>query len=246
LQSLIAYFSPQQNIETFLKRFKKGSKNIRKIFETHRSCRIKVNLRNNVKTFLRLIGTQDTANEILEVAISNWNTNFYPNDLREFIFKFHSNLLGLNTRVSHFNAEVSRGCTFCNISNEIPVPDETFVHLFFFCKHTQKLRSDFNRKCLYDLGLDNNEQNKNFYFLGTLPNVSNNKNSFFMTVSRLFMYFIWKSKLAKNIPMINALLNEIYFQIGTYMKVNAQLREHMLINLHICRTWNAEAASRQQ
>jgi hypothetical protein len=49
----------------------------------------------------------------LEKLNCEWAVPVYPMRMRDFIFKFRSNLLGLNTRVSHFNQNISRGCTFC-------------------------------------------------------------------------------------------------------------------------------------
>ena len=50
-----------------------------------------------------------------------------------FLFKFFNNILGINTRLSHFVPNHSRGCTFCTLNGTIPIPDETFLHIFFEC-----------------------------------------------------------------------------------------------------------------
>ncbi len=63
--------------------------------------------------------------------------------MREFIFKFNTNLLPVNTRLSHYVHGISRHCNFCTLLNKIPNNDETFFHLFYECEHTSNLISRF-------------------------------------------------------------------------------------------------------
>jgi hypothetical protein len=166
--------------------------------------------------------------------------------MREFIFKFYRNILGLNTRVHHFNANTPRTCTFCVISRERNPADETFSHLFFECKHTANLRTTFNVRYLLELNLDNERKNKSFYFFGIDPNTEKNDNLFLASVSKQFMFFFWRSKLKKNLPLLNGLLNELFYNLETIRRLNSKFREHMVLNLSICRLWNAVVSSRHQ
>jgi hypothetical protein len=125
----IKYNDPE--LSNFLTRFKKGSRPFRKMFELDKNMAVKVRNETRTKTFFRLIGVPVPTTEVCCSLNSEWSIVQYPMKLREFIFKFRNNLLGLNTRVSHFNGNVDRLCTFCKNSNVIPVPEETFVHLFF-------------------------------------------------------------------------------------------------------------------
>jgi hypothetical protein len=118
-------------LETFVSRFKKGSKPFRKIMDEYDIRNFKISNNKRVKTFFRLIGIPVLGEESLKVLYSEWKLTYYSTRLREFIFKFRNNILGLNTRVAHFNANVRRGCKFC-VLNRLPViPDEDFLHLFF-------------------------------------------------------------------------------------------------------------------
>ncbi len=64
-------------------------------------------------------------------VISLWNSQGLTNRSKVFLFKFFNNILGINTRLSHFVPNHSRGCTFCSLNGILPVPDETFMHIFF-------------------------------------------------------------------------------------------------------------------
>jgi hypothetical protein len=97
----INYLDPE--ITVFLTRFKKGSRQFRNIFEEDKNMAIKIRNETRTKTFFRLIGLPVPDAELCHNLNNEWNTLQYPVKLREFVFKFRNNLLGLNTRVSHFN-----------------------------------------------------------------------------------------------------------------------------------------------
>jgi hypothetical protein len=130
-------------LTSFLKRFKKGSKQFRKIFDCFADSQLKKNRRTI--TFSNLVELPVPESNTLTALQSLWTCNVYPMRLRDFIFKFRNNLFGLNTRVLHFNNNVSRHCTFCWIAsqNDPNSPDETFLHLFFSCPHTKRVIKSF-------------------------------------------------------------------------------------------------------
>jgi hypothetical protein len=191
-------------ISNFLKRFKKSSKPFRRIFDNLRDMQLKKNKR--VTTFYRLVGLPVPEKKTIESLNSPWTYSKYPMKLREFFFKFRNNLLGLNTRVSHFNANVRRHCTFCAVTrpNQQNLPDETFEHMFFSCPHTMKLYENFFVKYT---GWDFNNQLalKNFIFNGTMPE-NNAANFFILTLSVHINFFIWQCKLHKKLPVQTGLL----------------------------------------
>ncbi len=69
--------------------------------------------------------------EILGTRVSLWN-----------LFKFLNNILGLNTRISHFVPGQSRDCTFC-LGTFGPISEETFIHLFYECPTTTDWHEKF-------------------------------------------------------------------------------------------------------
>jgi hypothetical protein len=48
---------------------------------------------------------------------SLWTVNFFSNNMRTFLFKFHNNTLGYNASVAHFVRGHLALCTFCNIAS---------------------------------------------------------------------------------------------------------------------------------
>jgi hypothetical protein len=79
-------------IRQFLMRFRKGSKQIRRVFETDFSAKIKVRNLARISMFFRLISCRKPEEEVCAALIQGWNTQCYPIKLREFIYKFRSNI----------------------------------------------------------------------------------------------------------------------------------------------------------
>jgi exonuclease III len=236
---------PDQSLEDFLNNFKKGSKPFRKVFEQFRSKKISLSKKQTVKTFFRLIDIEIPEESILASLYKLWGNNCYPNRLREFIFKFLHNQLGLNTRVSHFNNNIARACTFCAIKRRVPAPDETFLHLFYSCPDTSAIFERFFLTKLNDLGLTDEETKKKFLFTGFNPITNTCDNFFLCTLVVNMMQYIWECKLTKTTPSYMGLENFIYYNIETIRRNSNKLREHLLINLAICRNWFNDAQQRR-
>jgi hypothetical protein len=75
-----------------------------------------------VKTFFQLIETPYTGDNSFSDNVSWWNMNILPNRIRMFAFKFYNNILGINTRTSHFVVNPNRACTFCSMTLAPPPP----------------------------------------------------------------------------------------------------------------------------
>jgi hypothetical protein len=114
-------------ISEFVTRFKKGSKNFRNIFTRVKFGKVANSKNKKIKTFFQLVDVFPDPE--LEKFQSEWAKGFYPMKVRDFIYKFRNNILGINTRVSHFANNVSRRCTFCVLANARNIEDETFSHL---------------------------------------------------------------------------------------------------------------------
>jgi hypothetical protein len=164
--------------------------------------------------------------------------------LREFIFKFRNNLLGLNTRVSHFNGNVDRLCTFCKNSNVIPVPEETFTHLFFECSFSKKAIKGFCAKYMPDYLLDTDGKYIQFLFCGMNCITGTRDNFFLSTVAISIMLYIWECKLRRIRPAIEALANDIFYGVENIGRASSTLYLAMNLDLHICRNWKAECSRR--
>ncbi len=124
---------------------------------------------------------------------------------RMFLFKFYNNILGLNTRVSHFDNNVSRKCTLCTINQQshftnatpgtvpVPVPDKTFKHLFFDFPVTKNLHTAFTDEFFTGLRFESESDRLNFFFQGRL-NDGQKYNLFIHSAVLAFQYCIWEMK----------------------------------------------------
>jgi exonuclease III len=235
-----------QSIESFITRFQKGSKPFRNTITNFEEFKLKCRSKTTSKTFFRLIDIAMPSESVLETINVTWALHFIPNKIREFIFKFNNNLLGLNTRVSHFNANISRSCTFCALGSvPIPVPDETFVHLFFECQYTSGIRNEFNGRLLPEINFVNVSNEKKFYFCGINLATEKQDNLFFEILTKVFMFSIWESKLNKKLPSFMKVLNDCYFLIDAMRRCSNKLRQDMNVDLTICRDWNEQASRRR-
>ena len=150
-------------IEQYMYRFKQGSKQIRKIFTEYSTKKKDIGNLTHIKSFYRLIGMQVPDEKLVKSFQSSWNCPFYPNKLREFIIKYNGNILGLNTRISHFVADRSRKCTFCTVANRDGNRDETFVHLFFECPSTTGWYTRFEAEYFPEIDFGEVGVRKNFW-----------------------------------------------------------------------------------
>jgi len=121
--------------------FKKGSQGFRKIIGRNYSMATNVLTIPSVLKFKNFVGILAVEERNLKAMLGFWNFTGQSNLMREFLYKFFYNQLGLNTRVSHFVANFPRHCTLCSAARVLaPIPDETFTHLFFDCPTVRNLQ----------------------------------------------------------------------------------------------------------
>jgi hypothetical protein len=160
------------SLESFFRLRKKGSKAFRSILE---NSPINILTEKNVRTFIRLIAVPLPDPEIIAHFLSTWGLGCLPNKIRDFGFKFFNNTLGINSRVAHFNNNVSEDCTFCRVSGLLPAPRESFIHLFYECTKTKVLIDYLLATWFADLNFTSDLEKRNFIFLGVLPVNNDNK-----------------------------------------------------------------------
>jgi hypothetical protein len=171
---------------------------------------------------------------VLSHRISMWNITGLTNRIKTFVFKFYNNLLGLNTRLSHFVINQSRGCTFCN-GTVNPVPDETFLHLFFDCPTTSSWQDKFLEKFITLPANLTREQRLQLFFFGILPNGTKD-NLFLAFAIILFQFCIWEEKLRKKKPSFHTIENAYLDSLRSLVHCNKKVRESAeLINISLCR-----------
>jgi exonuclease III len=229
------------SLEKFITRFRRGSKPFRKIFSEFEYANLDIRKNRRTVTFFKLINLTVPTEDSLKILNSQWNTTSYPVKLRDFCFKFRNNILGLNTRVSHFNLNRGRGCTFCTIKGILPVPDEDFLHIFFSCPETKKVHDNFFNRYL---SIVNNDDIKKILFTGMLPE-ANAPNLFILAATNVILAYIWECKLQKRLPTLESMLNDLFYTTNSIIKSSSKIRDEMINNLPLCRDWHVEAGQRR-
>ena len=193
----------------------------------------------SINTFMRLTGLQiDTITPaFLTKSITMWNVSGIFNRTRVFIFKFYNNILGLNSRVSHFVPNVNRACTFCDCLQLQNKPDETFLHLFFTCQTSRDWQTQFLSKYFDNTQGFSEAELRKFWFLGYLPN-QQNVNIFITGAALLFQFCIWEAKLGKKTPPFISLDHQFRDLFRTFLSNNRYVRKGALkINCELSRSY---------
>jgi len=214
---------------------KKPSKKIRQLLTEERYKSVKLEKNPNFTTFFRLIEILPQELENLELCFSAWANNYGSNRYRTFLLKFYNNLLGINTRTSHFAANPNRNCTFCSIRSPALVIDESFKHLFLECTTTAGWQEAFMNKFFSSIRFVNNDDKVKFFMLGAIPgepNISVLIHAIILT----FQHSIWEQKLKKKLPSFNTLthifLEQLKVTIGSSRKLKLLCEK---FDFEICR-----------
>jgi hypothetical protein len=199
-------------LRDYFRSVKKGSKGIRKICNKSRK-KLEIKKVPSVKTYLRITNIDDADCSNLKLLYGIWSNFNVNNRVRDFAYKFCNNLLGINTRLSHFVLERARTCSFCQIAGEnFNVNDETFLHLFYECDQLVGIRSKFYNKYFIDLG--NDAETKHKFWFGILP--VNVKDKFFCILSMLLIQFgIWCAKQKGLKPSFVKINLDLLFSLKT-------------------------------
>jgi hypothetical protein len=132
--------------------------------------------------------------ERMSSLVSKWNIGFINTSVRVFSFKFYNNILGINSRVSHFNPEINAGCTFCVLNKILPPPKETIAHLFFDCPTTDSLIQELGHRYLQNCNLE-----KSSFFTSNISEYEKDNRPLDI-ILEIFRYVIWQYKLNSKIP----------------------------------------------
>jgi exonuclease III len=184
------------SLAEFFLTWKKGSKKVRLYLEKKKNLEIPHNIVKFSSNTEIIVGYEQS-----KTLNAEWDKGYLSNDLRTFIFKLHNNTLPVNTILSHFVREVSRNCTFCDLTFVAEEEDETVLHLFYNCHISETLRENFF-KWLTD---NNNFTVTRREFFGTFRNHNNHCNEILKISVYIFMKFIWDCKVRKCLPNFNLL-----------------------------------------
>jgi hypothetical protein len=180
------------DIRTYLSRKVKGCKRYRKKligldpeFVPHNL----VKFSSNTETIIDL----ETSKKVNAV----WNKSYFSNATRTFLFKLHNNTAGYNKAVSHFIRGHSPNCTFCDLTGNQEVEDETVLHLFYSCRTSESFIENIFS---WILGERANISRQEFFVNFNRPN--HKKNEALFLISMLVKKFMWDSKQRFSLPNI--------------------------------------------
>jgi hypothetical protein len=188
--------------------FKKGTKNFRKVIDLQDKVQ-NIVLSTQAKTFFRTTETNEPTSQRIKSLFSNWNLHYLSSGIRVFIFKYYNNILGINSRIAHFNREIDAGCTFCVLRKNLPAPKETLSHIFFNCPTTSDVLVKFYAKYLRGITLE-----QNTFFLSNASEYES-ENRPLSLVLDIVRYVIWQHKLNKKVPNFNVFEMELQYILET-------------------------------
>jgi hypothetical protein len=192
---------------------KKGSKQYRILINKgkYRFERSKCPIRN----FSR-IGGLNLPDPIPVKCMNNlWTTYFFSSDFKTFLFKFHHNILGLNIRVQHINADRDAACFFCHKLKNFPAERESVEHFFWFCPTTSRIINRFENEFL------NVVLTKELFFTGTRENKFELVTLIVMSVIK---FCLWQFKLRKKVPTWYAFISDFNFIFNSLTASSKKLK----------------------
>jgi hypothetical protein len=194
-----------QSINTFLTRFKKGSKPFRKINDLSTYQGQSVTDLPVLKSFSDICHVNVPNATIAKNFFSSWNCIFLENSFCEFIFKLRNNLIKTGDRLSNFLPNYDDSCSLCrNLLNNMD-RRETFLNFFRKCPVTDSLILRFNKR----LRLTWNVTDLNFeqlYWFGDMNNMLDRPT---LLVYDIFRYQLWCMKQRKIIDLEFIINNSI-------------------------------------
>ena len=209
LQKMLSKNKSGTTIDEIVARHKKGSRNIRRIIEKRTLSNIEIRTLPVVKTYFELTKSNIESKFPLDSWMGLWNRHSLQNEFRQFLLFERNNCLKINTRLSHFLADIDRRCTFCKLIDENSSADETFYHLFFDCMTTKNALNFIKMTLTPDL---EGEVNSNDIFWFGKENIPG-QYSKHLIIFEIFRFLIWKKKQQRKLPSNQQLLKEMSLMI---------------------------------
>ena len=202
-------------LATFILRKIKGSKRYRRYLIPPPINQIPHNIKKFSETTETIINMEDgkKLNRL-------WNTSFFSNSTRTFLFKFHNNTAGYNSAVAHFVRGHSNNCTFCDIQI-IPEPNpETPIHLFFNCIIVEQILTNFFSNIF---GHQTTVSRQELFV--KFSRFTDQKNEIANIIAKLFIKYIWDCKVRKCLPFLENALISVRLELKTISNCSKKVRE---------------------
>jgi hypothetical protein len=201
------------DIRTFLTRGKRGSKRFRMLLTGGCCSEIPHNINKFARNMDIIVNGEQSA-----FLNSLWTNNFFNNNMKTFLFKFHNNTLGYNCAVAHFVRGQSPDCTFCNIAGDGNINIETGAHLFYECTYASTvIDSIFSRVT----NVDNFAYSRRELFTTfERRDFTFSKNMALTILSKLVIKTLWDCKLRFCLPSVEDCWDLIQEEISALKSTN--------------------------
>jgi hypothetical protein len=190
------YEQVSTSILTFMARKTRGSRRYRKIIVGDEPDRITSNI-SKFSDNLEIVINLDVSKQLNCL----WTVCFLDNSTRTFLFKFYNNILGYNHVVSHFVANHSPNCTFCDLTENANAERETPLHLFYQCESVENFLLFFFCWVTNSNVTAANMITRSQLF-GIYIHENENKSRVLTIISKLILKYIWDSKLRFTLPVL--------------------------------------------
>jgi hypothetical protein len=205
---------------SFCNRFKKGSKPFRRILRNFSQEEIPRNINTYAENTQTIIGL-----EMGQKVNGLWGFSFFSNNIRVFLFKMHTNILGLNNRVAHFIRDHSPICTFCRILARNDANDESTLHLFYDCPTTESVRNEFFAWA-YNEDADYVISRKDLFLVQNVNGEYNCTTLIKTIIAKLFLKYIWDSRNRYSLPNFFDAKNNITSDLLTLVNSGNSIRRN--------------------
>jgi len=201
----------------FMQKKDKGSKQFRKIIMEYEQNNIPHNMVKFSESTETIVNLQNS-----KKLNSCWNISALSTGTRTFLFKLHSNILGINSAVAHFIRGHSENCTFCDlIENPDPIR-ENYLHLFYQCEVSEQI---VNGVFSHYQSINTIVTRQDLFVKFNTGNIW--KDEVFFIVSKLVLKYLWDCKVRKSLPHLRVALEFINIEISTLNSLNKKFRENL-------------------
>jgi hypothetical protein len=200
-----------QSLCDFIKEWKSGSKSVRKILENNSDIYLPHNMIKFAENSETLIDSDQSCrlNKL-------WEKNFLSVSTRTFVFKMHNNTLPLNTVLSHFVRGINRNCTFCDLIFNPDEEDENFLHFFYMCEISERIREQVLKNITGDRNFTVSRQE--FFVEFKYPN--NFRNEALQIITILIRKFLWDCRQRKTLPILDKCIRYLADEVKIMRKIN--------------------------
>ena len=185
-----------------------------------------------VNTLAQLTDTEIPPSHLLNNCLSLWNNVWINNDMRNFMFKFRNNDLGLNNRLNAFDATVDPRCTFCRIIDPDSTMRDGLNHAFFECPTARTLLRTTITKCEPVPDIDSRNFRQLFWYGTEVTEDEAEDGQLFpnanlpgLLIFETFRYTLWKFRLRRKVPNPAMLNREFDFALNLITIKSKKLRD---------------------